>query len=226
MRKLLIAEHSDVRRNALTEALQKEWEIHTCVDSYPVIDTMRYIKPDAMIVNLNIGPKDGLSVLQEGFPELPPVIMALTNFTSPYIERTAESLGVGYMMLIPCRADYVRDRLNDMYSAYLETPTITARHLHTLGVNSRLNGYQCLLVAVPLFAKDPHQQMKELYPEVASRCDLNDERCVERDIRSAITDAWKRRSVDTWALYFPTNKGGDIDIPTNKLFIQILSEMI
>ena len=123
MRKLLIAEHSDVRRNALTEALQKEWEVHTCVDSYPVIDTMRYIKPDAMIVNLNIGPTDGLSVLRESAPELPPVIMALTNFTSPYIERTAEQLGVGCMMLIPCRTEHIKKRLEDMYNTYITQKT-------------------------------------------------------------------------------------------------------
>lgn len=67
MRKLLIAEHSNARIDALSKVLQQDWEIHTCVDSYPVIDTLRYIKPEAMIINLNIGPKDGASISRPHF---------------------------------------------------------------------------------------------------------------------------------------------------------------
>lgn len=226
MRKLLIADHSVDRITAMENALQADWEIHSCRDSYPVIDTMRYIQPDAMIINLNIAPKDGLTVLSDAFPELPPVIMALTNFTSPYIEKTAASLGVGYMMLIPCRTEYIKERLNDMHNAFLETPTRIARHLRVLGINPSLSGYRCLLVAVPLFAEDPNQQMKALYPEIALRCELSNSWCAERDIRSAIADAWRRKNASTWSLYFPPDLAGNIACPTNKEFIQVLSERI
>lgn len=123
MPKLLIADHSDVRTDALTKALETKWEIHTCSSSYPVIDTMKYINPDALIIDLSIGPQDGLSVLERAFPNLPPVIMALSNYVSPQIYDTAGKLGVGCLLRIPCNPDYVAAQLNEMFNAHLDKRT-------------------------------------------------------------------------------------------------------
>lgn len=221
MQKLLIAERSDTYTSSLEKALKTEWEVHVCTDSYPVIDTMKYLNPDAMIINLNMAPKDGLAVLQEAYPELPPVVLALSNFISPYILQTAENLGVGCVMRIPCKTDYITDRIKDMYQAYLETPNATSRHLHILGVNTRLSGYRCLQAIIPLFTADPQPLLKEVYPTIAKICGLNDARCVERVIRTAIHNAWRTRDRSVWKKYFPEDK-----CPSNKLFISRIAEMI
>lgn len=222
MPKLLIADHSELRSDRLKEALQTEWEIHTCTDSYPVIDTMRYINPDAMIVDLNIGPQNGLSVLQEGFPDLPPVILALTNFISPYVAQTAESLGVGSLMRIPCKIDHIKERLTDMYQSHSIKPTMLTRHLDALAIGKNLTGYRCLLAVIPFFKSDANFMLKEVYPDVAKLCGLNDDRCVEHAIRTAIRDAWERRDPAVWSYYFPNHT----HCPSNKEFIARIAELI
>lgn len=222
MPKLLIADRSEIRSNSLKEALQTEWEIHTCVSSYPVIDTMRYTNPDALIIDLNIGPQNGLSILEEGFPDLPPVILALTNLTSPYVAKTAESLGVGTLMQVPCRIDYIKERLTDMYQAHLTQPTLLTRHLHTLGIDSTLSGYRCLLVTIPFFQANPHLMLKEIYPEVSKLCGLSDWRAVEHALRTVIQKAWENRDPKLWDYYFPNYS----KCPSNKKFILRLAQLL
>ena len=222
MPKLLIADHSEIRSDSLKEALQTEWEIHTCVDSYPVIDTMRYTNPDALIIDLNIGPQNGLSILEEGFPDLPPIILVLTNLLSPYITKTCESLGVSMLMQIPCKVDYIKERLTDMYQAHLQKPSRLTRHLQALDINSTLTGYRCLLTAIPLFQANPNLTANEVYHEVANLCELTDWRNAEHCIRTTIRNAWKRRDPNIWAYYFPNRSKR----PTNKAFITRIAQLL
>lgn len=227
MRKLLIAESSDTHAAALESALQDQWSLQICTDGYTTVDTLQYFTPDAMIINLNLAQKDGLSVLEECFPILPPVILALTDLNSTYISRTAESLGVGYMLQLPCPIKQIKERLTDMAAAQETPPSLLLRHLKALQINPAFSGYKCLLVAIPLFKQDPEQLLqKEIYPQVAQECDLNDERCVERVIRYALQKAWDKRNIRVWSHYFPQDETGDVPFPGNYDFIKRLSEMI
>lgn len=227
MKKLLIAEHSEVLANNLEKTLQDEWEIHTCADGYTTIDTLQYLQPEAMVIDLRLPQKTGLSVLEECFPRIPPVTMALSTYISPYVEQTAASLGVGYIMPLPCDMDELKERLADMYESYRNPPNATSRHLRSLGFNTKIDGYCYLLAAIPYFTKNRDQRMlKELYPDVAKMCDANNKNCVERSIRFAIQDAWERRDLKVWSYYFPLNEDGDIDCPSNKVFITRLAELI
>lgn len=223
MRKLIIADHSTVRTNKFASVLQHEWEIHIAADGYTAIDTLKYLDPEAMILNLNLEKKDGLSVLEESFPNVPPVTLALSTYISPYIQQTAASLGVGYILPIPCTKEEVKTRLQDMYDAYSNSPSILARHLKTVGVEITYDGYRYLLDAIPRFKKDGSQRLhKELYSAVAKACNANDEQCVERSIRTAIHAAWKKRDPAIWSFYFP----GSEECPSNGEFIARLAEMI
>lgn len=222
MPKLLIADHLEDRQEALKKAMGIEWEIHTCMDSYPVVDTMRYLKPEAMVIDLNLVPQNGLTVLKEGFPDLPPVILALTNFISPYVVKTAESLGVGMLIQTPCRTCHLREQLEDMYQAYLEGPALVKRHLQKLGVDPTLVGYRCLLAVIPFFQANPNLMVKEVYPEVAKLCNLTDWRNVEHCIRTALRNAWKHRDPKVWDFYFP----GRARRPTNKAFITRIAQLL
>ena len=222
MPKLLIADHLEDRQEALKKVMDTEWEIHTCLDSYPVVDTMRYLKPEAMVIDLNLIPQNGLSVLKESFPELPPVILALTNLISPYIVKTAESLGVGMLVRVPCKIDFVKEQLEDMYQAYLESPSLLSRHLQKLGIDTTLAGYRCLLTTIPFFQANPNLMVKEVYPEVAKLCNLTDGRNVEHCIRTAIRNAWKYRDPAVWDYYFPDLA----ECPTNREFILKIAQSL
>ena len=227
MRKLLIAESSNSLSSALENALQEQWSLQICSDGYTAIDTLQFFTPDAMIIDLNLAQKDGLSVLEECFPVLPPVILALTNLNSTYISRTAESLGVGYMFLLPCPIKQIKERLSDMVAAQETPPNLLLRHLKALQINPGYSGYKCLQIAIPLFKQDSEQLLqKEIYPKVAQECELNDDRCVERVIRYALQKAWEKRNVRIWSHYFPQDETGDVPFPGNYDFIKCLSKMI
>ena len=227
MQKVLIAEHSEDLATALTRNLQDQWEIHICKNGYEAISIMDDIDPEGLIIDLNLPQKDGLAVLSEQFPFLPPVIIALTTFTSPYIEQVAMSLGVGYLALLPCNIQAITDRLTDMYATFQAPPSIASRHLHAMNFNFGLDGYFFLLDAIPRFAQNRSLRfIKELYPAVATACNANNAKCVEHSIRLAIKDAWERRDMEIWSHYFQLNSNGDIDLPTNRQFITRLSEML
>lgn len=89
------------------------------------------------------------------------------------------------------------------------------RHLRGLGVNPKLIGYRCVVLAIMLYAANPNLMMKQINPDVARICGLADGACVERNIRSAIGSAWKKRTPDVWKRYFPAHE----KCPTNKEFI-------
>lgn len=221
MRKLLIVQHSQAMVEYLTNTLQDEWEIHAAMDSYPVIDMLQYLKPDGIVLDLNLQPKDGLSVLDEAKPFLPPVIVATTDIINDYIIGEAERLGVGCLVRTPFLSAYIKDCLTELSDAYTEQPKDIVWHLHTLGFDPKLTGYRCLAAAILLFSIDPNQLMKEVYPAVADICDLNDGRCVERVIRTAINNAWETRDIAIWKKYFATGKR-----PSNKEFIARLAEIL
>ena len=227
MQTLLIAESSDTFARELETSLQDQWSLQICMDGYAAEDALKYFTPDALLIDLQLNRKDGLSVLEECFPVLPPVILALTNLQSEYILQTAESLGVGYMMQIPCESEKIKQRLEDMHAAAQKPPSMLARHMKALQVDPVYTGYRCTIAAVMIYKEDPEQIMgKEVYDRVALECGLNDYRCAERVIRYALFAAWKKRNVRVWSYYFQQDANGDVPFPGSAAIIKRLAELI
>lgn len=221
MRKLLIAQHSENLVKHLSKALEDEWEIHACMDSYPVVDMLQYIRPDGFVIDLNLWPKDGFTVLDEAKPFLPQAIVVTTDIINDYIIAEAERLCVGSLVRIPFHAQHIKNCLDELYTTHYDAPMDIVKILHTLDFNPKLSGYRCLVAAIPIFASNPNLLLKEVYPTVAKLCSISDVRCVERAIRYAIHDAWIRRNPETWNYYFQT----DI-LPSNKIFIARIAEKL
>lgn len=221
MRKLLIAQRSQAIIDHLQHALHDEWEIHICTDSYPVIDMMQYIKPEAMLLDLNLAPKDGIAVLEEGQPFLPPVVIATTNYADKQVADTAAKLGVSALVRIPFRIELVKEQLKQLADNCAENLCSAAWHLRVLGINPKLSGYRCLLTGIQLLSDNPRLLMKQLYPMIAKLRGYRDMRCVERAIRTAIKNAWENRNVVIWKRYFSTNNR-----PTTKEFMVRIAEEV
>lgn len=219
MRKLLIAQHSETMVNHLQQALHDEWEVHICMDSYPVIDMMEYMKPEAMLLDLNLGPKDGISVLKEGQLFLPPVVVVTTNYVDDCIAETLAELGTNALVRIPFRMDYLKELLSLLMERCEQGSYNAVWHLRVLGINPKHSGYRCLLIGLQYFANDRNLLLKEIYPTISDICGLTNDRCVERVIRTAINSAWENRNIEIWKHYFPADK-----CPTNKEFITRIAE--
>lgn len=226
MKKLLIAEHVSAFSEILTDVLRQDWDISICTDGNSTIDALQALQPDALIIDLGLPRNDGLSVLAESFPRLPPAIVALSSVVNPCVKQSAARWGVDYLFELPFDPGKVKAALDE--AALQQIPAKrTAQHLRTLGFRSGLDGYICLIAAVPYLLEDPARKLGlEVYTHVAKVCGLTDYRDVERAIRFAIKDAWKRRDLKAWADYFPLNENGDISRPKSKDFIRLLMLLV
>lgn len=229
MRRLLIADASDVFTDALEEVFRNEFELHICHDGESALEELLSFRPEVLILNLMLPYKDGLTVLQESAHK-PQVVLALAPHVPHYVEKAMDTLGIGYILIMPT-INTVRVRLMDMVAAATQKsadPAVqTAVHLHALNFPTHLDGYQQLCAAIPIFAANPSMRLsKELYPAVAKQLGLPDPRTVEHSIRKAISAAWKKRDPAVWAKYLPRKTDGTIPCPKNKEFISRIAELL
>jgi two-component system response regulator (stage 0 sporulation protein A) len=229
MYKLLIADSSESYTSALQAIFQKEFQLRICPDGETALEQLRDFRPDALIINLMLPYKDGLTVLQET-PHRPRVILAITPFMSAYVQKAAEELGVQYLTILPS-VNSLRVRLMDLVATTIapkeDLNAQAAVLLHSLNFTPHLDGYQQLCAAIPLYARNPGFRLcKELYPQVAEALQLSDPRTVEHSIRKAITSAWSHMDPVVWKKFFPVGEAGRLPCPTNKEFIARLAEFI
>lgn len=234
MRKLLIADASEEFRLALADVLRGTYLVRLSQEGNQTLEMLRSQKPDILVLDLLLPGLDGISLLQRAAEDgLRPMVLATTGFANDYVLECSDRLGVGYVMVKPCDVHAVAARLADLHR-HLKPPAVTrpeprtlaCNALLTLGVPTKLKGYNCLIEAVLETVRDPKQQVtKELYPKVAKLCDGNAVQ-VERSIRSAIGAAWERRDEEVWRMYFKTNQEGGLERPTNSEFIYALAVRI
>ena len=227
MRKLMIIDAAIPFAQALEDVFKNEFELLLCHDGESALEALLAFRPDALILNLMLPYKDGLTLLQET-AFLPKTILAITPYVNQYIEQAAANAGVQYLMIMPT-VQSLRVRLMDMLANpgpskenLMEQASV---HLHALGFHTHLDGYHQLCVGIPLFAKNTGARLsKELYPAIAKHFRLPDCRTVEHSIRKAIQTAWKRKDPLVWAKYFPPDPDGKLPCPTNKAFLCQLAE--
>lgn len=226
MHKILIAVSSKTIASVLAERLSPQWDIRICSDSDSATYALQTEHPDALILDLFLTGKNGLSVLADCFPDLPPAIVALTPILNSYTEACAARWGVDYIFQVPVDIDLLVACLGSVSIFRTIAAKRLAQHLRVLGVTTNYHGYFHLLVGIPYFAEDFEQHLgKEIYSRIGERLSM-DPRAVEKDIRTAVKAAWKNHRVATWGKYFPIDEAGDVACPTNKEFISTLAQLI
>lgn len=126
-----------------------------------------------------------------------------------------------FYLLLPCSSEILAQHLtsNNTLPARPSLPQL----LSQLTIPAHKAGFQQLLAAIDLFAKDPGQSLsKELYPAVAKKLGFEDWKSVEHSIRRAILTGWQHRDPITWERFFPESKKP----PSNKAFIALLARQL
>lgn len=226
MLRLLIVENSEIYAEALEMALRGLFQIKVCTDGEAALQELLTFQPDALVLNLSLPFKDGLTVLQEA-AKLPPVVLVLSLYSNPYAEQSAVKLGAGYVLRMPSVSTVLLRLVDMLRQTYtVQAPQMTVGELLlSLQFKSHLDGYRLLCVGVPLFARDLRQKVTaELYPAIARQCGWTDGRAVEKTIRNAIDGAWRVRDKAVWAKYFPNALEDGVPCPSNKVFITRMAE--
>lgn len=227
MRKLLIADSNEDFRLALSEALQNRCQILWCSTGTEALRILREETPEILILELMLPELDGLTLLERANAEgLHPSALAVTSLVSDYVMRSAEAVGISYVMRKPCDIRAVADRALDL-PPRTAAPVVLRddRHLVSdlllkLRISTKHKGYRYLLEGILVIAQDPAQSItKELYAEVAKRCGCKRQN-VERPMRNALESAWQKGDQMLWAQYFPekTNR------PTNAEFLSRMAQ--
>ena len=193
---------------------------------------------DVILLDLIMPVKDGLYVLEELKKRgIEKNIIVETSYNEPKIIRKVSEYGVNYYVLKPFNLSDLEDKILSVFDTQ-ESKTINLYHsnlqisitkmLHELGMPSHIKGYQYIREGITMIYNDPNiigGITKELYPELASKCDTTVSR-VERAIRHAIEVSWNRGNWD----YMEELFGHSVDIdkakPTNSEFIVTVADKL
>lgn len=241
--KVLIADEN--REIGRACANLKGIQTHTCPkDGSKVLEQIRQLQPDAVLMDVFMPHLDGLAVLSNvqnsNLPNKPRFLM-MSNSDNPTLEREVLEAGAAYYFIKPFDPNLITDRLIKMTgsSNASQSLTITQQRsgdmevlvteiIHQIGVPAHIKGYHYLREAILLSVQDQeyiNSVTKLLYPTVAKKFSTTSSR-VERTIRHAIEVAWDRGDVDVLTNYFGYTVNTGRGKPTNSEFIAMISDKI
>ena len=223
-------------------------EVELCEkDGFEVIKTIKRQKPNVVVADVFMPGLDILGVLnslKDMNEKDRPLIMAMSCFDNPRLEKQALDAGAAYYFLRPFDINMMAQRIiqlsdwsneisplvvkKDNVVTDTQLEFIITEIMHDLGVPAHIKGYQYIRYSIMLAVKDKDiigSITKCLYPTVAKKHNTTSSR-VERAIRHAIEVAWDRGDVDTLNSYFGYTIQNNKGKPTNSEFIAMISDKI
>ena len=241
---VFIADSAEDFCTGLTAALQRTGGFHVvgaAQDGEQAIRAILEKKPDALIPDLMLPKKDGISVLKAiADMEHPPAILATSAFVSTYVSAAAANLGVRYLVQKPCDLAALTNQLEEIRAGETcrllpqrrmdktSIESLVTGIIHEIGVPAHIKGYQYLREAIIIAVNDMdviNAITKVLYPQVAKTFQTTPSR-VERAIRHAIEVAWDRGDLDTLQRFFGYTVSNTKGKPTNSEFIALIADKL
>ena len=212
-------------------------------DGSLLLEKIRTEKPDVVLADIFMQNQDILGVLDEikkTDAKERPMIMAMSSFDNPRLEKETLNAGASYYFLKPFDINAMAERIirlsgwrNEISPVVVKDNVVTDPELelmvteiiHQIGVPAHIKGYHYLREAIILSVKNSeiiNSVTKLLYPTVAKNHGTTSSR-VERAIRHAIEVAWDRGDIDVLNSYFGYTIQNDRGKPTNSEFIDMLA---
>ncbi len=215
-------------------------------DGQQVLSAVRLQKPDVVLADVFMPNLDIIGVLN-GIREIDskerPMVMAMSSFDNPRLEKETLDAGASYYFLKPFDINTMAERIiqlsgwkNEISPVVVKDNVVTDPELelmvteiiHQIGVPAHIKGYHYLREAIILSVKNSdiiNSVTKLLYPTVAKNYNTTSSR-VERAIRHAIEVAWDRGDIDVLNSYFGYTIQNDRGKPTNSEFIAMISDKL
>ena len=238
---VLIADGSEDFCAQLSAALQNGGYqvIGTATDGQSAMEQLRAAAPEVLVLDLMLPKGDGVAVVESVPREKRPKLLLLAAFATDYVAGIAASLGADYLMLKPCTAQTVAQRVKAILEADRaaadrrlngepDIETMVTNVIHEIGVPAHIKGYQYLREAIIIAVGDMeviNAITKVLYPQVAKTFSTTPSR-VERAIRHAIEVAWDRGDLDTLQRFFGYTVSNTKGKPTNSEFIALIADRL
>ena len=238
---VLVADGSEEFCAQLSAALQNGGYqvVGTATDGQSAMEQLRAAAPEVLVLDLMLPKGDGVAVVESVPREKRPKLLLLAAFATDYVAGIAASLGADYLMLKPCTAQTVAQRVKAILeadraaadrrlNAEPDIETMVTNVIHEIGVPAHIKGYQYLREAIIIAVGDMeviNAITKVLYPQVAKTFSTTPSR-VERAIRHAIEVAWDRGDLDTLQRFFGYTVSNTKGKPTNSEFIALIADRL
>lgn len=246
--KIVIADDSTELGQNCAKALKGYgMEVVLCQkDGQQVLNAVKSQKPDVVLADVFMPNLDIIGVLN-GIREIDskerPMVMAMSSFDNPRLEKETLDAGASYYFLKPFDINTMAERIiqlsgwkNEISPVVVKDNVVTDPELelmvteiiHQIGVPAHIKGYHYLREAIILSVKNSdiiNSVTKLLYPTVAKAYNTTSSR-VERAIRHAIEVAWDRGDIDVLNSYFGYTIQNDRGKPTNSEFIAMISDKL
>jgi len=211
-----------------------------------LIEKIKQNKPDVVIADVFMPNMDIIGVLDNlknvSLPRKP-IVMAMSSFDNPVLEKETLEAGAMYYFLKPFDINTMAERIIKICGKQSETRPIIVSDkmitdpqlevmvtdiIHQIGVPAHIKGYHYLRESILLTLKDGESMSsvtKVLYPTVAKLYSTTSSR-VERAIRHAIEVAWDRGDIDVLNSYFGYTIQNERGKPTNSEFIAMITDKL
>ena len=228
------------------ELLEREKEFFASCSDYEVIGTatngqdavnkFNQLEPDAMVIDMLMPVKDGLSVLEE-VDKNGCKIVAVSGIAGERYAQTALDAGADYYLIKPFGLKELKKRIDGIKAdkprvrPYGQTGKDSLEQritdiFMTVGIPAHIKGYQFLREAIKMAIDSPdiiNSITKRLYPEVAERFETSPSK-VERAIRHAIEVAWNKGKIENINSIFGVKVYSSTEKPTNGEFIALVAD--
>ena len=222
--KLLIADAGENLPQLLTKQLKNRFEICRSIDGPQTLEKVFHLKPDVLVLDLQLSQIDGLEVLRTiraAGISIP--VLVIGSVCSDWICAELAQLRVTAIFRKPCDCAALISRIlavaEELSSGKMPscTPERLAHHmLLNLGFRMGFARYECVYLALLLkFQGECGGITKCLYPKAAKLCGGNTQQ-VEKAVRDAIKDAFKLGNSAVWQMYFPQEA---LCCPSNEVFL-------
>lgn len=234
MHKVLVADASEQWRELLEKTLGQNFHVCTCVDGLQALELAERFRPDVLVLDLMLSGTDGLSVVRslQAQSDCPRIIVTGRYFSN-FVTTALERYQVDSIMLKPCTAQSVAERVTELLTGEETAATVyqdpydyITTLLVRLGARTSQQGFRYLRRGILLLLDEPGQQLtKKLYPTIAAEFGTSANN-VEKALRTTVTNAWANRRDEIWRVYFPVAPGGQIPKPTAGQFLIRMSDAV
>jgi two-component system response regulator (stage 0 sporulation protein A) len=178
--KVLITDPNETLRENLAELLRARFTVKTSGDGIEALSLLKEFAPDILVTDLMLPGIDGFYLLEQAYQmDSPPEVVVVTRHLSSYVHEKVLSFGIHSMLrkpydLMAAEAN-VRAIAKRVPVSFREKETAAVSELLLqLGFQSHRDGYNQLLLAVPMFAKDTRQPVnKVIYTAIAKEFGLS-----------------------------------------------------
>ncbi len=225
--------------------------IGKCSDGAQLLNTLKSVQTDFLILDIFMPKIDGIKVLEEISRNLlykaPKNIIVTTAFSNNRVMQKCAELNVDYYMIKPFENINLMQIINELRSSKNKSTIIETKNyytpqksepqdldteittlLHDIGVPAHIRGYQYIREAINLVYNDIeilNSITKGLYPTIAIKFKTTASR-VERAIRHAIEIAWVRGNIETITQLFSYTISYNKAKPTNSEFIAMIADKL